>query len=265
MRRFRIRSGLALSVLFVALAPLGAAPGQSAAPPAPQAQPAAKLPSAREVFDKHVKAIGGREAVMAHTSSHATGSIEIPSAGLKGTLEVFGAKPNSSLMRVSLPGVGDIQEGFDGTIGWSMSPMTGPSLLQGKQLEQRKLDSDFYSEVQPEGRYESTTVVEQTMFEGRPCYKVRLVRRGGEEDFQFYDVETGLKAGSITTRETPMGSVTGTTVEGEYKKFGDVLQPSRMTQTVMGVQQVMSIESIEYDKVDPSVFLPPAPIKAMIK
>jgi hypothetical protein len=272
MRTLRIRSGRALPLAaLVAIAPIvfgqSPAPDQVAPPkPAPQSSPpAGPLPSARDVIDRHVKAIGGREAILSLSSSHAVGTIEIPAAGMKGTLEVFAAKPDSSLMRVSLPGVGEIQEGFNGTIGWSISAMTGPSLLQGKQLEQRKLDSDFYSELQPDGRYESMTVVEKTTFEGRPCYKIRLVRRGGEEDFQFYDAESGLKAGSITTRETPMGTVTGTTVETDYKKFGKLLQPTKLTQSVMGVQQVMAITTIDYDKVDPSVFDPPAAIKAMMK
>jgi hypothetical protein len=271
MRTSRIRAGVALPLLvFAALAPLAAeraqAPAQVAPPqPRQQSGPAAALPGAREVIDRHVKAIGGREAVLSHTSSHATGTIEIPGPGLKGTLEVFAAKPDSSLMRVSMPGVGEIHEGFNGTVGWSMSPMTGPILLKGTQLEQRKLDSDFYSELQPDGRYESMTVVEKTTFEGRPCYKIRLVRRGGGEDFQFYDVETGLKAGSITTRETPLGAVTGTTVERDYRKFGKLLQPTKLTQSIMGVQQIMSITTIDYDQVDPSVFELPAVIKALIK
>ena len=55
-------------------------------------------------------------------------------------------------------------------------------------------------------------------FEGRPCYKVRLVRKTGGEDIEFYDVATGLKAGSITTRETPMGTITGTTVESRLQE-----------------------------------------------
>jgi hypothetical protein len=62
-----------------------------------------------------------------------------------------------------------------------------------------------------------------------------------------------------------MGTVTGTTVETDYKKFGKLLQPTKLTQSVMGVQQVMAITTIDYDKVDPSVFEPPAAIKAMMK
>jgi hypothetical protein len=229
-----------------------------------QAAPAA-LPPAKEVMARHIKAIGGREALLARSSSRSTGKIEMPASGVAGTFEMYAAKPNKTLIKISLPGVGEIQEGFDGTIGWSMNPLTGPTLVQGVQLEQRKLDSDFYSGLDPEKRYESITTVEQTTFDGRDCYKVRLVRKGGGEDFQFYDVKTGLRAGGIVTRETPMGPMTATSTEGDYKPFGGVLQPTRLTNTAMNLQQVMTFQTFEYDKVDAAVFALPDPIKALVK
>jgi hypothetical protein len=33
----------------------------------------------------------------------------------------------------------------------------------------------------------------------------------------------------------------------------------------MGVEQTITLSSVEFDKVDPAVFTPPAPIKALIK
>jgi hypothetical protein len=264
------RPGSAITALaLLATMPLVAS-GRQGAPPAPQPAPATgtaavALPSAREVIDRHIKAIGGRETVRAHSSSHATGSVSVPSAGLTGTLEVFAARPNKSLMRITLPGLGEVQEGFDGTIGWSISALTGPTLLEGKQLEQRKFDSDFDAELADTGRYQAMTVVGAVDFDGRQCYKLRLVRSGGGEDFQFYDVATGLKAGSTATRESPMGAVTGTTIESDYRRFGKLLQPTKLTQTIMGLQQVITLNSIEYDKVSPDVFELPAPIKALMK
>jgi hypothetical protein len=267
MRTAKTWLGFAMPLLvLVATGPVGAErqAAQAQTPPQGSAQPA-ELPAAREVLDRHLKAIGGSEAILARSSSHAVGTIEVPASGLKGTIELFQAKPNRSLMRTSVAGLGDIQEGFNGTIGWMISPITGPLLLQGKQLEQRKLDSDFYSDIKPESRYESVTVVEKTVFEGRPCYKIRLAHKGGGEDFQFYDADTGLRSGSITTRETPMGSITGTTVESDYKRFGKILYPTKLTISAMGLQQILMITTVEYDRVDPSVFEPPDTIKAMIK
>lgn len=273
MRMSRLWLGRALPRT-VAAAPLAAiliAPltltAQTPQAPAPEtAKPAQlTLPSARSIIDRHVKEIGGRAAVLSHTSTRASGTLAVPSAGMSGTIELFAAKPDKSVLKLSIAGVGEILEGFDGKTGWNVSPMTGPMLLEGKQLEEKRLDTDFYGELHDDSRYQSMTTLERTDFDGRPCYKVKLVRKNGNEDVEYYDVETGLKAGRVATRETPMGTVTATTIEMDYKKFGNLLQPTTVKQTVMGLQQVITITTVEYDNVAPTVFEPPSQIKALIK
>ena len=277
-RGHRCRPGVALPVaaLFVltftgsgviAQAPQPAPRTRPTAPAAaaPAAKPDAALPTARTIIDRHIATVGGRQAILARSSLHATGTVAIASQGMTGSIELFAAKPNKSLQRISLGGIGAIEEGFDGTIGWSLSPITGPALSQGPELEQKKFDADFYSELHDNARYESMSTVEKTDFEGRPCYKVRLVRRGGGEEFEFYDVETGLKAGGIATRDSPMGPITATSVEGGYKRFGQLLQATTLKSTAMGLQQLVTLTTVEYDTVSPSAFEPPAAIKALVK
>ena len=143
--------------------------------------------------------------------------------------------------------------------------MTGPMLKVGKELTQTKFDADFYGELRDPKKFIALKTVEQTTFEGRPCYKVALTRIDGTEDVDFYDVATGLRAGGISTRESPMGQLTITSADGGYKKFGNLLQATSHSQKMMGVEQVITLTSIEYDNVDPAVFEPPAAIKALIK
>jgi hypothetical protein len=266
----RSRPGRALPVWMAALALASTAPlaAQTSTAPPSAAAAAAKtdpaLPSARAVIDRHIESIGGRAALLGHSSTHATGSFTVAGAGMTGTIEVFAAKPDKSVVKIAIPGVGDIVEAYNGTHGWTISAMTGPMLLQGKQLEEKKFDTDFYADLH-EGRYQSMTTVEKTEFDGRQCYKLKLVKKDGGEDFEFYDVATGLKAGRVATRETPMGTVTATSVETDYRKFGNLLLPTTVKNTVMGVQQIITIATVEYDKVAPAAFDPPAEIKALIK
>src|SRR5688500_14258625 len=94
------RPGLAVSiVLLLAVAPAGplsAQTGQAAAPrpagPPARATRDKALPSARSIIDRHIAAIGGRAAILARTSTHATGTVAISSAGMTGTVDVFAAK-----------------------------------------------------------------------------------------------------------------------------------------------------------------------------
>lgn len=261
----RIRIALALAA---ALPLIASAQATQTAPKAaaPAAQDAAKdLPPARQIIDRHIEAMGGRKAILARSSTHQRGSMSVPAQGISADIEGFSAKPNKVLVRFKIPGIGEVEEGFNGEIGWSISPMTGPMLTQGKQLEQKKFDSDFYADLFDEARYTAMKTLEQTTFDGRQCYKVSLTKKDGSEDVEFFDLQTGLRAGRIVTRETPMGAISVTQTLTDYKKFGDLLQPATMKQSLMGIEQVFTTISIEYDKVDPSVFEPPAAIKALIK
>jgi hypothetical protein len=271
MRVQRFRSGLALSRSLILGAAVAAAPATviaqaTATPPAPQAQAKpADLPTARAILDRHIEAIGGRKGIQGKTSSKMTGTMSVPSAGMTGTIEGFAAKPNKMLVRITIPGIGEMVEAFDGTRGWSIDPMNGPALAQGKMLEDKKFEADFYGELKDEARYESMKTVEKTTFDGRECYKVSLVRKGGAEDIEFYDVATGLRAGQMMQRETPMGAIPATLTFADYKKFGDLLHPTSQKVSAMGMEQVVTITSVEYDNVDPAVFEMPAQIKALVK
>ena len=136
---------------------------------------------------------------------------------MTGSVELFAAKPNKSLLRISLAGIGDIEEGFDGTIGWSLSPMTGPALAQGTELEQKRFDADFYSELHDDARYESMTTVEKTDFDGRPCYKVRLVRPAAARSSSSTTSRAGSRPAAIATRDSPMGPITATSDRGRLQ------------------------------------------------
>jgi hypothetical protein len=224
------------------------------------------LPDAREIINRHIKAIGGREAILALKSMHATGTLAIPASGISGPMEIVQAPgPDRSLVKMTMPGIGEIMEGFDGSHGWSVNPMTGAMLKVGKELTQTKLDADFFAELRDPQKFPVVKTVEKTTFDGRPCYKVSLQRIDGVEDFDFYDVATGLRAGSMNTRETFTGVVSMTQIETGYKRFGKLMQATLVTQQVMGIEQKITLLTVEYDKVEASAFEPPPAVKALIK
>lgn len=260
MTTSRVRPGLALPLVFPPLLVAALTLGLTAVLPAQEG-----LPSGRAVIDRHIEAVGGRPAILAHTSMRMAGTVSFPANGISGSLEAFAAKPNRALVRMNIAGIGEASEGVDGDIAWSLSPMFGPMLAQGKELEQKKFDADFYAELRSNERYKSATTVEKTTFEGRPSYRVSLIRHDGSEEMEYYDVENGLRTGREFSRDMAMGTLKVTQISTDYRKFGDLMHPATVKINAMGVQQVLTISSVEYDKVDPSVFEPPAAIKALIK
>ena len=268
-------SAIVLALCATSLVYAQAAAPAKPAPPAPQTAPEKStrdvpargnaLPSARQIVDKYVQAIGGRKAILSHSSSHATGSFTVAGPGISGTIDIYNAKPALSLVKTTIAGIGEILEGFDGTHGWGSSPMTGPTLAEGTELEQKRFDADFYSDLHDPSRYTSMQVTEKTTFEGRPAYKVSMVKKIGGEDIEYFDTETGFKIGTTATREGPMGPMSVTISQTDYKKFGDVMVPTTIKQSVSGVQNTITIRTMEFDTVPPSTFEIPANIKALIK
>jgi hypothetical protein len=228
-------------------------------------QTPANLPTARDVIDKYVAAVGGRDAILKARSRSAKGRFEIRTQGLNGTLQMFAAAPDKALMRITIAGLGDIVSGFDGNVGWILNPMTGPMVLSGTELAQARDDADFYSDLHDDTRFSRLEIVGIEDFDGRPCYRLRLVRKSGAEDFEFFDTETALLAGTIVKRDSPLGQISATHVLSDYRSFGGLRVPTKVIQRMVGIEQILTIEEMEVDSVDPSVFEPPAEIRALLK
>lgn len=262
-----VRHGLALmaasSVVLAVPAPLA---GQKSATgtAATGVHAHVALPAAKELVSRYVKAIGGRDALLKHTSRVARGTIEFPAQGMRAELETHSASPNRTFVKMTIPGVGEVMQGYDGTVGWAIDPMQGPMLLQGKQLAQIQQQAKFYAELHDPKDFTTMETVELADFEGARAYKVRLVRSTGEELFEYFSAETGLLVGTTVTQESPMGPITATTTIGDYKSFGGITTPTRMVTRLQGQEMVATITAVEFDTVLPSVFELPVPIKALV-
>jgi len=138
MRRRVVRRSSSLVLCLGLLAAAGAAVQgrQAQAPAAASAAPKpAALPSAAEVLQRYRAAIGGDAALKKHAARTETGSFEISGQGMKGDLKVVAQAPDKMHQWIMLPGLGNLEQGYDGTIGWSIDPAVGPRLLEGKELE----------------------------------------------------------------------------------------------------------------------------------
>ncbi len=231
----------------------------------PPSQPSADLPETRTIIARYIEAIGGKDALLKTVSRHIRGTFLVPARGLEGSLEMFRSIPNKLLIRLNIPGMGEITQGFDGQVGFTNSPMQGASILEGNQLRQIGETADFYTELHRAEKFTSMETVELTEFQGKPCYKVKLVSKTGREFAEFFDQQTGLLAGNVGEQESPGRTVEQITVYSDYKRFGDLLLPTRTVVRVMDFERVMTYESVEFNTVDETVYELPEEVKALIK
>jgi hypothetical protein len=255
---------LAVAIVAVFLLLVGSAAGVYAAQGASQ-QVDVALPEVSTIIDRYVEAVGGEELLRSLTSSHSTATLAIPSQGFEGDMEVFAAAPGKILVRTNLVGLGETATGFNGEIGWSIDPMMGPRLLQGKELDQLRDESDFYGDLHAPEDFTEMEVMGLEEFGGTNCYAVRLVRASGLESTEFFAVETGLLRGMRGTQESVMGSISYTTYLSDYRDFGGPLVPTRMVQEFgMGQTAEITLESVEYNGVSAEVFDLPLEIATLV-
>jgi hypothetical protein len=254
MQLLRLVSFIAITATSVVLGP---------GVPAASAPLQESLPSARDVVSRHIKAIGGEGALAAITSIRIRGRLEIPSQKIVGDLEVLTARPAKQLYRVTVPNIGRIENGYDGVIGWSVSPAAGPELLSGRQLAEAADDAWFDGPLHAPGHVRELTTMALTDFDGKPAVKVRVVYMSGSEQIEYFDAKTGLQIGAESTRAMPQGLVQSVSILRDYRKFGQLLHASTLVQRALGFEQIVTVTSCEYNVVPSAAFEPPAEVKAL--
>jgi hypothetical protein len=224
------------------------------------------LPAAKEIVAQYDEALGGRDAVMRHTSSTARGTMEVHDGTnvLHASLIYFARAPYQRLEKVSLPnGGGDLLNGFDGEVAWSFDPRPGggAQIESGDDRESTKRDADFYYALTELSWFKSMETVGIENIEGRSCFRLHGINNWNKSNDHFYDVETHLLAGY----EFP--SALGLTREifSDYRKIDGVLVPMKQTVKVeakdgsWNAVYLLTFNSVTFNDVDPSVFaLPPA-------
>jgi hypothetical protein len=253
MRRSTFRPVvIALSTLWLALAPPPAS-GFAQEP----------LPSGREIVARHVKAIGGETAFAAVSAMRIRGRVEIPAQKISGELEVLTARPAKVLYRVIVPGIGRIENGFDGTTGWSLSPVAGPEILSGRQLSEAADDALFDGPLHPSPHIRELVTLGRVDFDGRSAFKVRVVFASGNEQMEYFDTATGLQIGTEAARATPQGVVQTINILRDYRKFGALLHAGTFIQRALGFEQIVTVTSCDYNTVPASAFDLPAEVRAL--
>lgn len=233
----------------------------AAFPAAAQTPAAGITPEARAIIARHIEASGPA----AHSSMRATGTLSMPAQGITGTVRIVAARPNKSLLKAEIAGIGALESGFDGTHGWSVDPIMGPVLLTGKQLEQTKFDAVFDGPFHDLSRFTTLAAAGTETFDGREMHRVNAVNAQGDRSAEYFDAATGLHAGSVSSRETAMGTVEVTSLLRDYRKVGGTLQAHQLVQRMMGVEQIITIEAFEFDVATADAFAMPPAVKALIK
>jgi hypothetical protein len=223
-----------------------------------RALPAQTLPTAPEIVARHEAAMGGRAALDKHSSIRMLGTVEIADADLKGTIEILRAKPNRFVQKMTFSRIGTLVKGFDSTAAWVLEP-GGPALLTGADAEMLADQAAWYHEflVHP-GLLLAR--VDSSEFQGERAWKLTYATDLGLEVNAFFSRESSLRLGESWT--TPEGETV--LLAADYKEFGGVKLPTTLTNRTPAGTIVITITSVEFDKVDRAALAVPPEVKVLI-
>ena len=215
------------------------------ADPKPSATP--KLPEAKDVVEKYVKAIGGREPLKKQKSRYQTATVELSPMGIKGTVETFARSDDRILVKTTIVGIGEILVGFDGQKGWTVNPIQGNRVQEGKELLQTKRTAMFAREISFDKLYSAMRVRGIESVGDRQAFVVVASSDGLPDDVIYFDTGTGLMLRSDSISITPEGEQVITTFYDDYREVEGTKSPFKIRAKTPAFEINTVITEIKYN------------------
>ena len=225
--------------------------GPGTRPPAPPSSG----PTAEQLVEKYVTALGGADAINRVTSRVQKGTIT--AGGREMPIEIYGKAPNRriSIMRMQN---GESITAFDGTVGWLGNTGRPPRDMSAAESDAARLDAELQlptkiKEIFPQlrpGRPEKIGDVQcQTLNAMRPDQPpVRL----------YFDDASGLLVRMVRQMETPLGRIPTQIDYTDYKDVNGIKVPSKWTLSRPNGRFTIQVADIQQNvPVDDSKFAKP--------
>jgi hypothetical protein len=222
------------------------------------------LPDARAVLTRYAQATNA--AKLATFAGHRVkGTFELPAAGLTGTMEGYSDQLGRSVQIITLAAIGEVKEGVDTAFAWSLDPMQGPKLIEGKEfIESREREDPRAMRRDPALVLQAQTL-ERTVIDSVPCVKVKLTWKSGRTTTEYFSEKTGLLVQAESTETSSMGDLAVTTSYGDYKTFDGITMPTKTVQKANNTEVTLRLTEVVFGPVDPAKLAIPPEILALRK
>ncbi len=192
-------------------------------------------------------------------------TMEIAAAGIKASVSIAQRKPDQMVMTVDIPSVGVMRTGYDGATAWSADPMQGPRILTGTEAAAISDVASLRAIVRTPDQFATIEAGGDITVDGDAAKCVKLTWKSTRVTTECFSVATGLMTQARQTQQSQMGEMETVTHYTDYRTVGGIMMPHRVTQSAMGMQQVMTIVSVEIGAQDAKLFDTPTEIVALKK
>jgi len=233
--------------------------GEAKAPAAADDDDEAKTPdgpSADQLIEKYLKAVGGAAAVDKVTSRVMKGTITFGDSDVP--IEIYAKAPDQRASFVHTPH-GDSITAFDGHEGWLGLPSHQVRDMHGPDLDGAAIDADLHFPEHLKGMFSQAKFRGTEKVDGHDAYLVVGQRDGKTPLRLYFDEQSGLLIRLVRFGETPLGRLPTQIDYADYKESGGMKIPFRWTLArPSGVFTIQVTEVKENVPVDNAKFAKPA-------
>lgn len=193
----------------------------------PAVNPAAGLPSATDVLDKYVAAVGGVAAIQKISSRVGTGKVTF-AAGPALPVQISWKAPGKQIMTVHLP-AGDSTTVWNGHAGWLSSPGGPVHETSEADYDGARLDADLQLPVHLKQLFSDIKVIGVEKVRDHDAVLL-LASNPGQSGLElFFDAQSGLLLRQLRFSKSPLGLNPARIDYDDYKDFDGVKVPLHMT------------------------------------
>lgn len=215
------------------------------------------------ILARYAKAVDpqGKLATVEGFTSTATMEMQ----GMAMTMKSVQRRPDHVVITMSMPGLGELKQGYDGSVAWAMDPMQGPRILSDVEAKQLRDGADFKVMVRDKSTYEKAEAAGEAQVDGEATDCVRITWKSSRVTTECFSRQTGLLLESRSMTQTPQGDMETVTRMYDYKAVDGIMMAHRLVNQVAGMTQNITMSEMTSGAMPAEAFELPAEIKALKK
>ncbi len=231
------------------------------APPVPKPPDAKENagPTAEQLLDKYVQALGGAAAIEKISSRVMKGTMDF--GGKSVPIDIYSKRPKERISYAHMPD-GDSITAFNGHEGWMASAgRPGIHEMQGSELEAAAIDADLQLATHLKPMFSELRVQEPEKIGERETYVVLGAREGKPPIRLYFDEQSGLLVRLVRFGETALGWLPTQIDYADYRDTDGAKIPYRWTLARPSGRFTIQVTEMKQNvPVDDAKFVKPPPV-----
>ncbi|HYX10208.1 MAG TPA: pitrilysin family protein [Bacteroidales bacterium] len=210
--------------------------------PSAKAQAVPAGMTAQKVIDQYIDAIGGEKNLK--KIKDITVKLSMEMQGMSMNQVIYKKVPDKYAMEMSMNGNTIQKIVFDGTSG-KTSGMQGNADLTEDQIANLKYNNiPIVPDIQYSDEGYKLELKGMEEVDGQKAYNIMVTTPDGNQQQEYYSLDTGLKLRTVSTMSTPQGEITQTVDYSNYKEVDGVKFPFALKQSVGPRSFDLKVDSI---------------------